>query len=48
MEKNIIIRIANNKGNNNFSGTVLVEDDYKILEEFSNGYANRSEIIFNF
>jgi len=47
METNIINRITDVMGKNNFSGTVLVKNDNKILAEKSYGYANRSEQIEN-
>lgn len=47
METNIINRITDVMGKNNFSGTVLVKNDNKILAEKGYGYANRSEQIEN-
>ena len=47
MKNNSINEITVTKDNNDFSGTVLVKYDNKILTEFSNGYANRSDQLKN-
>jgi CubicO group peptidase (beta-lactamase class C family) len=47
MKLNIIDRIENIQNNNQFSGTVFVEDKESVLVDVSYGYANRSEKIKN-
>jgi len=47
LKNNSINEITVTKDNNDFSGTVLVKYDNKILTEFSNGYANRSDQLKN-